>query len=400
VIDVEDLTVSRGGQTVLDGVSLSASAGELVGVVGPNGAGKTTLLHTINGVLDPDAGTVRLRGQRIDELQARETARLAATVRQDTSVGFEFTVEQIVEMGRTPYHGRFGSGDDDGRAMVERALERTDTTRFADRPIGTVSGGQRQRVLLARALAQDTPVLLLDEPTASLDVNHQVRTLELVEDVVAGGKTAIAAIHDLDLAARFCDRLVLLSGGRVLASGTPADVLDAEQVSDAYETRAAVATDPITGTPTVRALRRRPDRDGHAHVIGGGPLGSRVIEQLDGNGLTVTAGPLPAGDVAAETAQARDLGCVTAPPFEQLDSATRERVQRSVATADVTVVIPDLLDAEVVRALVDERLPVVVLAPDGVVDGWLATATVVTTVEDLVSAVLEGAVESPVRADD
>jgi len=161
-------------------------------------------------------------------------------------------------MGRTPHQPRFGA-DPDGRAAVDRALERTDTDALADRPIGAVSGGERQRVLLARALAQETPALLLDEPTASLDINHQVRTLELVRGLVDEGRTALAAIHDLDLAARFCDAIAVLADGRVLASGRPGDVLTESVVEAAFGVRAHVDENPATGTPRVTALHATRD---------------------------------------------------------------------------------------------------------------------------------------------
>jgi iron complex transport system ATP-binding protein len=242
-------------------------------------------------------------------------------------------------MGRTPYQSRLGRTDHaTDRRHVERALERTRTAEFADRSIDAVSGGERQRVLLARALTQDTPALLLDEPTASLDITHQVETLSLVADLAAEGKTAVAAIHDLDLAARFCDRLVLVADGGVVERGPPAEVLTADALGDAFGADAAVATDAVTGTPSVTALDDRPDRDVRAHVVGSGPLAARTVATLADGGVTVTAGPLPEGDVAAETARARRLDAVTVPPFETPDEAAHERAAGLAASADVLVI--------------------------------------------------------------
>ncbi|PSP45087.1 hypothetical protein BRC69_07275, partial [Halobacteriales archaeon QH_6_66_25] len=186
MIDVDGVSLSFGDVPVLDGVDLRVEQGELVGLVGPNGAGKTTLLRTINGILDPDAGDVRLDGEPVAELSAREVSRQLATVPQDTHVGFAFTAEQIVEMGRTPHRSRLDWTDDDD--PVDAALERTQTDHLRDRSVDDLSGGERQRVLLARALAQEPAALLLDEPTASLDINHQISVLGLVEDLVAEGR--------------------------------------------------------------------------------------------------------------------------------------------------------------------------------------------------------------------
>jgi iron complex transport system ATP-binding protein len=254
LLTADGLQVRLGGATVLDGVDATAERGRFVGVVGPNGAGKTTLLRTVAGAVAPDAGHVAVDGERIHDLSSKATSRLVASVPQDTTVAFEFDVRTLVEMGRNPHRSRFGGWSDADDAAVERALDRTDTHRFADRGVTTLSGGERQRVLLARALAQDAPLLLLDEPTGSLDINHQVRTLDLVSDFVAEGRTALAAIHDLDLAARYCDELLLLSEGRVVAAGPPATVLTESAIRDAFDTTAVVSENPVTGTVSVTAL--------------------------------------------------------------------------------------------------------------------------------------------------
>ncbi len=320
---------------VLDGVDLTVTDGELVGLVGPNGAGKTTLLRIINGILEADSGTVTLDGDSISELSSKAVSRRVATVPQDTQIGFAFTAEQIVEMGRTPHRSRLDWTDDD--EPVRAAMERTDALRFRDRPIDDLSGGERQRVLLARALAQDTPALVLDEPTASLDINHQVRVLETVRELVDGGRAALAAIHDLDLAARYCDRLLLLSDGAIRAAGSPAAVLDDPALEDAFGTRTAVSHNPTTGTPTVAAVADSDDREEHVHVVGGGSVASRAVGQLWRAGYTVTLGVVSEGDVAAETASRLGIETVTAPPFDALPAASREQAIAAIDRADVVV---------------------------------------------------------------
>jgi len=251
-IDATDVVVRLGGRRVLDAVDLRADPGELVGLVGPNGAGKTTLLRTMNGTLTPAAGTVRVDGDDVHTLSARERSRRVATVPQDTSVGFSFDVGTIVEMGRHPHEPRFGADPDPG--AVRRAMERLAVADLAERSIDAVSGGERSRVLLARALAQDAETLVLDEPTASLDIGNQVATLDLVSDLVDEGRTAVAAIHDLNLAARFCDRLVVLAGGRVQARGAPDAVLEGDTLRSTFDVTAAVDDHPTTDAPLVTAL--------------------------------------------------------------------------------------------------------------------------------------------------
>jgi iron complex transport system ATP-binding protein len=251
VITIEDVTIERGNEGVLKGVSAAVDAGECVGLVGPNGVGKTTLLQCLNGALTPDRGSVRVAGDDVASLSAAERGRRVATVPQHPTIPFEYDVETVVAMGRTPHLGRFDRVDADDREAVQAALERTDTAAFAERSITTLSGGERQRVLIARALAQEPGALLLDEPTTSLDVDHQQRCLAVLRDVVDDGHAVLTAIHDLDLAARFCDRLLLLADGDVVARGAPADVLTSATVERVFGVEAAVEPHPVTGTPTV-----------------------------------------------------------------------------------------------------------------------------------------------------
>ncbi len=335
MIRLDGVELSLGETDVLDGVSLSVAAGEFVALVGPNGAGKTTLLRAINGVLSPDAGTVRLDGDRVAELSSSAVSRQVATVPQDTHVGFSFTAAQLVEMGRTPHRSRLDWSD--GTDAVTAAMKRTGTLAFRDRPVDSLSGGERQRVLLARALAQEPDALLLDEPTANLDINHQVQVLGLVADLVDEGRAALAAIHDLDLAARFCDRLLLLHDGAVRVRGSPGAVLSDPALAAAFDTGTAVSRDHVTGTPRVAALPDRPDRTGRVHVVGTGPGGAAAVRVLWRAGYEVTLGPVPEGDVAARLAADLDLRAVTVPPFRRPDPADRESARRLARAADALV---------------------------------------------------------------
>ncbi|WP_255170755.1 heme ABC transporter ATP-binding protein [Natrononativus amylolyticus] len=342
-IDVDRVSHSFGDVSVLEDVSMTADAGEFVGLIGPNGAGKTTLLRTISAALEPASGTVAVDGADVHGLSAAGSSRLVAVVPQDTALSFSFPVRDVVEMGRHPHRSRFAPPTNRDRAQVDRALERTRTSTFADRGIDEISGGERQRVLLARAIAQETPVLLLDEPTASLDVNHQIETLELVDDLVDDGRTAVAAIHDLNLAARYCDRLVLLAGGRVAADGAPEDVLTPGALETAFDAAAAVTDDPVTGTVSVTALprpegRALPDR---VHVLGSGSTAAAVLSRLSAGGVDASAGPVPDGGSVATAALRCDRECLTVEPFAPLSAGARDAAADRIREADV-VVLADL----------------------------------------------------------
>nr|WP_272904893.1 heme ABC transporter ATP-binding protein [Halobacterium sp. TGN-42-S1] len=349
-MDVSGVDVELAGTQILSDVSATVSDGRLVGVVGPNGAGKSTLLRAMNGVVEPCAGTVLVDGDDVHELPSKAASRRIATVPQDTHVSFEFTVRQTVEMGRHPHQPRFGR-DDDPEA-VDRAMERAEVSQFADREVTSLSGGETQRVLLARALAQDTPVLLLDEPTASLDVNHQIRTLELVRGLAdSDDRAVVAAIHDLDLAARYCDELVLVADGEVVDAGSPRSVLTPEAVRNAFDARVAVGTDPATGAPTVTPLPDcegrdddDDDLDARVHVLGGGDSAAPVVRDLVDAGAEVTVGPVVDGDTDHETARRFGVDCVTVQPFESPRGAAEATARDFVDASDAVVAPAEAAD--------------------------------------------------------
>jgi iron complex transport system ATP-binding protein len=338
---VRDLAVSYGDSTVVEGVDLTLEAGSLVGLVGPNGAGKTTVLRAIRGVVERDAGSVRLDGAPLETLSARAVGRRVASVPQETGLSFAFTVRAVVEMGRTPHRGRFEGPDASDADAVENALARTRTTAFADRPITELSGGERSRVLLARALAQETPALLLDEPTASLDVNRAAETMALLRRLVDDGRAAVAAIHDLEMAARYCDRVVVLANGRVRAAGPPDAVLDADTVHEAFDAEAFVGRAPATGG---RAVTAYPSADAAAHrvhVAGVGPETARIVARLGAAGHDLSVGVVPAGDAAALAAADVDATVVSVPPFADVDESAQATAVELAECAAVVVAVTD-----------------------------------------------------------
>ena len=253
-LSAEGLSYSVEAQTLLDNVRLHAKQGQFVGLIGPNGAGKSTLLRALSGMLKHQHGAVLLEGTDLRSLSSRDVAASMALVSQIAPYTHGFTSFELVLMGRYPHLGRFQIEGSKDNHIARDAMRQTDTEQFADRTLDTLSGGERQRVFVSRALAQQPRILLLDEPTSNLDVFHQLKVLDLVRQLVNDGLTAVAAIHDLYMAARYCDRLVLLSAGRVLAEGTPEEVLTPDAVESAFGVRCAVYPDPITGTLAISLI--------------------------------------------------------------------------------------------------------------------------------------------------
>jgi iron complex transport system ATP-binding protein len=248
LLTAQGVSYRRDGHMILSEAHLSVQPGELVGLIGPNGAGKTTLLKVIGGLWSGAKGEITLLDRPLARYSARDVARIIAQVPQITALDFPFSVRQVVLMGRNPHLGRFELETERDRRIAEQAMRRTKTLDLAERLIGTLSGGERQRVLIARALTQEARVLLLDEPTANLDIQHQIGILELVQGLIReDGLGAVAAVHDLELAARFCDRLVLMDRGAVLAEGTPEDVLSPDILRRAYAVDTRAYPDPVTG---------------------------------------------------------------------------------------------------------------------------------------------------------
>jgi len=251
-LSVENLDFSYGTEPVLRGISVDLARGEMVALLGRNGSGKSTLLNVIAGVLRPRAGRVLLNGRDLRDLPARERAKTVSMVPQALSVSLAFTVRELVSLGRTPYLSLLRGERTADTEAVERAMRQADVEPLRERPIGEISGGERQRASLALALAQEPSLLLLDEPTAHLDVHHQMALLALVRRLHQGeAVTVLAAVHDLNLAALWFDRLLLLNEGRIVADGAPEVVLRPELIQRVFGTPARLLRHPTEGVPLV-----------------------------------------------------------------------------------------------------------------------------------------------------
>jgi iron complex transport system ATP-binding protein len=245
------------GDPVLYRLDLSIDSGEIFGIIGPNGSGKTTLLRLIAGYLKPEGGAIWIKGEPQKSYARRRLARIVAFVPQESHVAFSFSVMEVVLQGRYPYLGRLGFESDEDLDVVRWAMEITDTFEFRDRVVGDLSGGERQRVVIARALAQEPEILLLDEPTSFLDIKHQVKIHELLRRLNREqGVTVISVLHDLTMASTYFDRLCLLHEAGVQRIGTPAEVIQYPLIREVYDTEVYIDINSVTGRPYIIPLGR------------------------------------------------------------------------------------------------------------------------------------------------
>ncbi len=255
-LELHRVTFGYTAEPLFRGFDLAVGRGEMTGVLGPNGTGKTTLVRLASGTLVPGGGTVRLDGDDAAGLAPRERARRIAVVPQETRLAFDYSVHEVVAMGRAPHQGLLGLENHRDREQVQLAMQRTGIEALAARRFRQLSGGERQRVVIARALGQEPDLLLLDEPTAFLDLRHRLIVYELLTRLNReAGLTVVVVSHDINLVARYCSRLVLLEGGRAVADGPPERVLVPDNIRAVYGVDSEVRPDPVSGRPHVVALR-------------------------------------------------------------------------------------------------------------------------------------------------
>jgi iron complex transport system ATP-binding protein len=393
-LELGDLTVRYGPRTALRGVSLRAYPGEFLALVGPNGSGKTTLLRSVIG-LGPGSseGRVAVLGATVDSLSYRERARRVAWLPQDESPQDNVAVFDYVLYGRYAHVPPFGREDDRDRDGARRALRSVGLWDRRGAGIRELSGGERQRVLLARALAQDTPLLLLDEPTTHLDIGHQLDLLERVRALCRGqGKCVVAAMHDLNLSVRFADRMAVLSRGRLVEDGPAREVLSVPLLRTVWGVDAEIKSDPANGVPYVLPARLAPTPSGpgdarsivrrsrgSVHVVGGGGSATPILRRLVEDGFSVSAGALHLLDSDSETARELGIPFVAEIPFAPLGEDVRERHRALLAEARAIVVASfavgpgNLANLEDARAVAGRQpvylLPRIATAPWDFTDG-------------------------------
>ncbi|HDL86263.1 MAG TPA: heme ABC transporter ATP-binding protein [Candidatus Acetothermia bacterium] len=372
-ITIERLHFSYNGKPVLQKITLNVQKGEILAIVGPNGSGKTTLLKNISGVLTPDAGVVYLDMKRVTGLSPRELSRCLTAVEQEHEVGFDFTVREVIAMGRIPYQGRFAKETTKDAQRIREAMELAHVTSFANRSIRELSGGEKQRVFLAMALAQDPRVLLLDEPTTYLDINYQLQIMKIVRQQASAGLTVLMALHDLNLAAQYADRVAILYRGRLLAIGSPVDVLTKANIKQAFHADVVVGKNSVTNSIYISTVPQRlkaPTSLGKLHIICGGGSGAAVLHAL-ADRFSLSVGVVSPLDSDFQVAQYLGAKLVTEVPFAPISTRAYEENLAIMRSSDGVIICEtpfgsgNLLNLRAAVEL-ESKTNIYVLNPEGI----------------------------------
>ena len=345
-LDAQGLIFSYGGEDILRSLSFKVAAGEFLTILGPNGSGKSTLLKIISAELCPQGGAVLLEQEDLRLLPRQALARQMAVVPQETGVAFAFTVGEVVMMGRMPHQRRFQADSPEDMAIVRRGMEQTHTWHLRERLVNQLSGGERQRVIVARALAQEPKILLLDEPTSHLDVQHQLELLALVSRLNREeGLTVIAVLHDLNLAAQFSQKILLLDEGQMVAHGDPAQVLTPELIRQVYQVKATVACNQVTGRLYIQLFGQEQAAPKLAqgqriHLLAGGGSGLDLMNLLASQGCQLSCGVLNIGDADWQQAQKLGIPLAQEEPFAPISPQALAANERLLQTAEMIIVLP------------------------------------------------------------
>lgn len=343
ILEFHHVAAGYGEREILKDVTMDILEGEFTGLIGSNGTGKSTLIKCISGLLPLKRGRIVLCGRENVSLKNKERAQMAAVVPQSYHVEYNFTVEEIVMMGRNPYLSLRKKESREDYAIVEEAMAATNTAQFRDRSYNELSGGERQRVILARALAQKPQIILLDEPTSALDVHHQIEVMELISKLNREEHmTVLAVLHDINMASRFCHRMIMLKDGAVLADGTPQEVITRPNMEALYKMKLMVRESPLFGKPEIVPIRVMEEEQAtvrcRIHVICGASGAVKLIEELDARGYELTAGVLNQGSQDWEACRELNIPCVETLPFTPVTEEKQEENLRLMEGADVILV--------------------------------------------------------------
>ncbi len=343
ILKFEHVAAAYGDREVLKDVNLTIREGEFAGLIGSNGTGKSTLIKCVSGLLPLKRGSIRICGKENAALKNKERAQLVAVVPQSYHVEYDFTVEDIIMMGRNPYLSFRRKESEEDQEIVQEAMRVTNTEMFRGRYYNELSGGERQRVILARAIAQKPRVILLDEPTSALDVHHQIEVMELIARLnEEENMTVLAVLHDINMASRFCKRMIMLQNGVVTADGTPDQVINRKNMESLYQMKLMIRENPLFHKPEIVPIRVMEEKQAkirrHIHVICGANGAVRLLEELDARGYEVTAGVLNQGSEDWAVCQALDLKCVEIEPFTPVTEEKQQENLEMMKDADIVLV--------------------------------------------------------------
>ena len=338
LLSADGLGWTAGGRSIVRGLRVGLSRGELVGIIGPNGAGKTTLLRLLAGLLAPSEGVVRLEGTDMAGVPPRRRARKLAFMGQETGQSFPFTVREILLMGRYPHLGRFEQETLEDLEKARRMLSYVGLAGLEERAFGELSGGERQLVLFARALVQDTDILLLDEPSSNLDIRHQDRIFSMAQELAREGRAVAASVHNLGVAAHYCTRLVLMDRGAVRADGAPEEVLRSETLDDVYGVHTVVTPSLATGSLTVAVVPgHKPGTGARVHLIGGAGSAVNLTRELFRLGYRLSGGIAHQHDSDEALWQSLGIETFRVGAFARISDEDVRRASPLVTGAELTI---------------------------------------------------------------
>jgi iron complex transport system ATP-binding protein len=342
-LQVNNLEFGYKDDLVIKDISFNVKKGKFISIIGPNGSGKSTLLKTLNNLYRPSKGQILLEGRDINSFKKREIAQKIALVPQDTNIDYDFTVEDIVMMGRHPYKNRFEKENDNDYKIINQALEMTNTLGLKKRLITEISGGERQRVIIAKALAQEPSMIFLDEPTSNLDINHQMDILNLLKTFNEEQETTVVlVIHDINLAARYSDEIILLDKGRILGKGSPEEVITVKNIEQAYNMKVAIEKNKYTGTTYLTPIeirkRKRNYKFNNVHIVSGGGSGQEVINRLYKEGFNLSLGVLNVGDTDWDHGKSLYIPIVEEAPFAGISDKSYIKNIDAILKSDIVVI--------------------------------------------------------------
>ncbi|MEA1964432.1 MAG: ABC transporter ATP-binding protein [Candidatus Aerophobetes bacterium] len=372
MLKVEMINCYLENSLILRDISFQAAKGEFLGIAGPNGSGKTTLLRTISGILPLTKGRVYLEGKDMSKMDKKRIARKIAMVPQNTFINFPFTAMEVVAMGRTPYLHRFERERKEDLKKVKESMLLTRTWHLRDKKVTEISGGELQRVVIAQALAQNTELLFLDEPTSHLDINHELEILSLIARLNREHLLIVILVtHNLNLIARYCQKLILLKEGKIHAQGEVEDILTSENIKSVYHVRALVKKHPLTGSiytfPLCFNGREETKRRERIHLVCGGGSGSSLMRELWNSGYEVSVGVINVFDADFETATLLNIPLAGEAPFSPITDESYQKNLRMIRDSEAIILagVPfgegNLLNLKVAKKALKEGKRVIVV---------------------------------------
>lgn len=342
IIELKNIKLKYGDYEVLRDISFNIKKGEFTSIIGPNGAGKSTVLKAIMKNIELASGDISIKGKSIKNITHKEKACIIGFVPQEFNISFDFTVYDIVAMGRNPYIAKFKKSKFDDKKIIEESLQKTNTYEFKDKYFNSLSGGEKQRVIIARALAQQPEILILDEATSSLDIHHQLDILELIHSLNReDGLTVLTIMHDLNLASRFSDKIVLLSKNGVIKSGTPSEVIDEQVLKNVYDMDMVVRENKLLSYTEIIPLRIRKSKEEkniHVHIICGGGTGEYIIQKLYSERYKISCGILIEGDSDLDICRSLNLDYVVEYPFSKFSEESIAKNKEYIDNSHVIIV--------------------------------------------------------------